>query len=135
MADNVQPIQRNLYKPDVASYRDGAGEAYDEQLDKLSWPISFDVISSGKRVVDPLLGAGKTEPDFGAEPNFKQAYGDFGIRTTGNPGSPVHKRLFSPSKSLDRGPPSASSQAEVTADILFASGKYGDAIRQYTLGL
>jgi hypothetical protein len=50
--------------------------------------------------------------------------------------TPVHERLFSPSKSLDRAPSRTPvTQAEQTGDAFFTQGAFGDAIRQYTLGI
>ena len=88
MADAVQPTQRNLYQGDVATYRDGGGIDYYQQLKKLSWPISADMPVHANDASKPELGKYSTLHPMGFmqnreidEPTFSQAYGNFGLRS------------------------------------------------------
>lgn len=145
MSDSVQAQQRNLYNVDVESYRDGAGMPYNEQLKKISWPISTDVPAHAQFSAQPAISTGKYKTlhpmefmqtnDYSAD-CFTKSYGSFGIRSDGDPSVPIYERLFTPSRSVARaGARTPASQAEMSGDAAFANGHVFEAIKMFTLGI
>ena len=141
----VQAVTRNLYqtKFPTLEYRDGLGKSYNEQIRSLSWPVPDDVPAHAqpsataavmKGAYSSLQPAPFLRP--GSELNFMQTHGS-------RPGSaadsfsPVHTRLYVPSKTMSR-PPSrtaAGSRPELDGDAAFAKGMLSVAISKYTLAL
>ena len=90
MADACQAQQRNLYREDVTSYRDGAGTLYMDQLHKVSWSIPTDVPYHAQFSRQPMIKQGDymtmhpmefmSKGDWKAD-SFANTYGSFGIRS------------------------------------------------------
>ena len=119
MADACQAQQRNLYRDDITSYRDGSGTLYMDQLHKVSWPIPTDVPYHAQFSKQPMIKQGDyatlhpmefmSKGDW-TNDSFARTYGSFGIRsdvccTTTAPSTRACHLPFLCACSLDRRDP------------------------------
>lgn len=130
-------------------YVNGLGQTYEEVIRKQSFPIVNDVPAHAQRRARPLTaGAATRRRPNGAyhtlhpmeymlaqqedAASFAKVYGNFGIRTDGDPDAPVHERLYTPSKTVGNRR-FAASQPEKAGDQAFGHGKIDEAVRQYSI--